>query len=163
MQIVASVKWFQGENSWRTWFGESPLSHTRFKSHFRKQRCVNSVMWIIHQGLPWWSRSAHLSVQGIQVWSLLREDPTCLWATKPGLHNYWAHRPKLLKPACPSTRALQQEQPCSGKTTCTTEEQPPPQTQQERPMCSSEDPGQSKLINQLIKKYSVLSHQQMNG
>ena len=31
----------------------------------------------------------HLPMQGIQVWALVREDPTCCGATKPVCHNYW--------------------------------------------------------------------------
>ena len=53
----------------------------------------------------------HLPMQGTQVRALVREDPTCLRATKPmrhsywacalepTSHNYWAHVPQLLKPA----------------------------------------------------------------
>ena len=56
-----------------------------------------------------WSR-IHLPIQGIQVQSLIREDPTCHGATKlihhncricalePGSHNYRNHEPQLLKP-----------------------------------------------------------------
>ena len=52
----------------------------------------------------------HLSMQGTRVQTLVREDPTCHWATKPVSHNYWAcaleavshnywaHVPQLLKP-----------------------------------------------------------------
>ena len=32
----------------------------------------------------------HLSMQGIQVRSLVQEDPTCCGATKPMPHNYWS-------------------------------------------------------------------------
>ena len=51
-----------------------------------------------------------LPVQRTQVWSLVREDPTCRGATKPmrhnywactlepTSHNYWARVPQLLKP-----------------------------------------------------------------
>ena len=51
-----------------------------------------------------------LPMQGTQVWSLLWEDLTCLWVTKPVFHNYWiytlepmshnrwAYMPQLLKP-----------------------------------------------------------------
>ena len=51
-----------------------------------------------------------LPMQGTQVWSLIQEDPTCLRATKPvrhnywacalepASHNYWARVPQLLKP-----------------------------------------------------------------
>ena len=37
-----------------------------------------------------------LPMQGTQVRSLIREDPTCHGATKPMLHNYWAREPQLL-------------------------------------------------------------------
>ena len=42
----------------------------------------------------------HLPMQGTQVWSLVREDPTWLSTTKPVCHNYWARVPQLLKPTC---------------------------------------------------------------
>ena len=55
-------------------------------------------------------------MQEAQVQSLGWEDPTCLGATKPMLHNYWAFPlqllspvPQLLKPACPRACALHQE------------------------------------------------------
>ena len=53
-----------------------------------------------------------LPMQGTWVRALVQEDPTCRRATKPvrhhywvcalehGSHNYWAHVPQLLKPAC---------------------------------------------------------------
>ena len=53
-----------------------------------------------------------LPMQGTQVQSLVREDPTCRGATKPmhhnywacalepASHNYWAWVPQLLKPLC---------------------------------------------------------------
>ena len=53
-----------------------------------------------------------LPKQGMGLWALIREDPTCPGATKPVCHNYWAcslepashscwaHVPQLLKPAC---------------------------------------------------------------
>ena len=43
-------------------------------------------------GLPWWSSGEDpaLPMRGTQVWSLAKEDPTCLRAAKPMCHNYWA-------------------------------------------------------------------------
>ena len=53
-----------------------------------------------------------LPIQGTQVRALVRQDPTCRGAAKPMRrnywvcalepvsHNYWAHVPELLKPAC---------------------------------------------------------------
>ena len=63
-----------------------------------------------------------LSMQGTQVWALVREDPTCHGATKPMLHNYWAcaraREPQLLSPRAtttearvPRAHARQQEKP----------------------------------------------------
>ena len=39
-----------------------------------------------------------LALQGTPVWSLVQEDSTCLGATKPVCHNYWAWVPQPLKP-----------------------------------------------------------------
>ena len=39
-----------------------------------------------------------LPMQGTQVRALVQEDPTCRGATKPVRHNYWARKPRLLKP-----------------------------------------------------------------
>ena len=66
-------------------------------------------------------------MQETQVQALVWEDPTCRGAAKPVRHNYWAcalepvrhnywaHVPQLLKPACPSACALQQEKPPQGE------------------------------------------------
>ena len=71
-----------------------------------------------------------LPMQGTQVRSLVREDPTCHEATKPVCysywawaleatnHNYWAHTPQLLKPRhltpCSATReATAMRSPCT--------------------------------------------------
>ena len=62
-------------------------------------------------------------MQETQTQSLVREDPTCLRATKPvypnhwacapepGSCNYWAYVPQLLKPERPRACAPQQEKP----------------------------------------------------
>ena len=49
-----------------------------------------------------------LSMQGTQVQSLIREDPTCHGATEP-VPNYQAHILHLLKPCVPRAHAPQQE------------------------------------------------------
>ena len=63
-----------------------------------------------------------LAMQGILVWSLVQEDPTCSRATKAAHHNYgactlesgncnyWAHAVQLLKPA-PTACAPRHERP----------------------------------------------------
>ena len=40
------------------------------------------------------------AVQGTRVRSLVLEDPTWSWATKPAGHNYWAHVLQRLKSEC---------------------------------------------------------------
>ena len=59
-------------------------------------------------GLPWWhSLGICLSVQRTQVRSLVQEDLTCLGATKPARHNFWAATTEARVPrAC----ALQQQE-----------------------------------------------------
>ena len=61
-------------------------------------------------------------MQGTQVRALVQEDPTCLRATKPASHNYWAcaqeptshnywaHVPVALRACAP-----QQEKPTQGE------------------------------------------------
>ena len=59
------------------------------------------VYWVVqkvHLGtslMIQWLRIC-LPRQGVQVWSLVREDFTCHGATKPMCHNYWAHAPELV-------------------------------------------------------------------
>ena len=76
-------------------------------------------------------------MQGTRVWALVQEDPTCLAATKPMRHNYWAcalepvshnywaHVPKILKPVHPRAQAPQQEKPPQWKPAHHNKEQPP--------------------------------------
>ena len=56
-----------------------------------------------------WTRIC-LPMQGTWVWSLVWEDSTCLRATKPMCHNYWASMLQLLK-AGYSTTCVPQEKP----------------------------------------------------
>ena len=89
----------------------------------------NMLMWRIKKCFPsqtvrvgispvrQWLRIC-LSMQGTWVWSLVREDSTCCWATKPMCHNYWvhmptAHAPQREKPPQWETHAPQLERsPC---------------------------------------------------
>ena len=52
---------------------------------------------------PWWSSGKASACQCRGHWfdPWVQEDPTCLTATNPMCHNYWALRPKLLKPTRP--------------------------------------------------------------
>ena len=80
----------------------------------------------------------HVPVQGTRVWALVREDPTCLGATKPvrhsywdcalepASHNYWAHIPQLLKPAhLEPVLCTQQEKPLQWEA-CATQQRVAP-------------------------------------
>ena len=86
-------------------------------------------------------------MQETWVWSLIREDPTCLRATKPMSHNYWAcvlelgghhyraHVMQVLKPTCPRAHAPPEK---------------PPQWESHSPQlekspCSNKDPAEPKL------------------
>jgi len=63
----------------------------------------------VTMGPHWWSsgkasacqRRGHWFVRSLEdPW--VQEDPICLTATNPMCHNYWALRPKLLKPTHPT-------------------------------------------------------------
>ena len=41
-----------------------------------------------------------MPMQETWAWALVREDPTCRGTAKPMRHNYWAHMPQLVNPAC---------------------------------------------------------------
>ena len=50
--------------------------------------------WAKREAWSGWEVENPLPIQGTQVQSLLQEDPTCLRATKPMCHNYWACAPQ---------------------------------------------------------------------
>ena len=80
------------------------------------------------------------------VWSLVREDPTCCRATKPLHNHYWAralepggpnyraHVPQLLKPTCPKPVLHKKRGHCNEK----------PAHQLEKSPGSNGDPTQPK-------------------
>ena len=79
----------------------------------------------------------HLPMQGTRVRALVREDPTCLGATgpvchnywacalEPASHNYWACEPQLLKPACLEPVLCNGRGHRSERPMCCREEWPP--------------------------------------
>ena len=85
----------------------------------------------------------HLPMQGTQVRSLVREDPTCRQATNPVRHNYWAcalepveaRTPQLLKPARLEAMLCNERSHCNEK---------PVHRNQRKPTRSNEDPVQPK-------------------
>ena len=61
-------------------------------------------------GVPWWR--IYLLMQGTWVQFLVWEDSTCLAASKPGCHNYWAC---TLEPMIHSKRSHHKEKPTCHK------------------------------------------------
>ena len=53
-----------------------------------------------------------LPMQGTQVWTLVREDPTCRGATKPVRHNYWSLR--AWRPCSATGEATAMRSPCTA-------------------------------------------------
>ena len=83
------------------------------------------------------------------------------WACSldPGSHNYWAHVPQLLKPPHPGACAVQQEKPSRWEAPVPQLESSPHLLQLEKGPRSSEDPAQSKTINNYIYIYIHLPMQ----
>ena len=73
---------------WQSLGPSTSLQMTQFRSALRPSR-ASLVAQCLRIRLP---------MQGTQVRTLVQEDPTCLRATKPVRHNYWACAPQLLKP-----------------------------------------------------------------
>ena len=93
----------------------NPFLLLNLKCVFCRQHIVESCfLKIVNLGtslVAHWLR-IRLPMQGTQVRSLVRENPTCCGATKPVRHNYWAcalepaihscwaRVPQLLRPTC---------------------------------------------------------------
>ena len=98
----------------------------------------------IMTAFPQWLRIC-LSMQGTGVRSLVQEDSTCHWATKP-------HEPQLLKPTCcnywicvPRARDLQQEKPLQREATEPQQRVAPAHwNYRKSSTCNNKDPAQSK-------------------
>ena len=66
----------------------------------------------------------HLPMQGTWVQALLQENTTCRGVAKPVRHNYWAHVPQLLKPACLEPVLCNKRSHCNEKAVYHNEEYP---------------------------------------
>ena len=88
-----------------------------------------------------------LPMQGTQVWSLVREDPTCHGATNPVRHNYWTCVPHLLKPARFRACARQQETLPQWEARAPQRRVGPTRRNWREPTCSNKDPMQLKKKN----------------
>ena len=55
---------------------------------YHRSICFNIKIFYTSLMVQW--LRIHLPMQGTQIWSLVRGDPTCRGATKPGCHNCWA-------------------------------------------------------------------------
>ena len=85
-----------------------------------------------------------LPMQGTWVRSLVQEDSTCCWATKPMCHNHWSL--SALEPVHYPERSHRNERPALHSLRVV-----PPRCNLRKPPCSSEDPAQPK-IDQSINK-----------
>ena len=100
-------------------------------------------------------------MQGTRVRALVREDPTCRGATKPVRHNYWAHEPQLLKPACLEPMLRNKRSHHNEKPAHRNEEWPRLTATRESPRAATKTQrSQRKLIskwNKYLKKKRLLS------
>ena len=96
-----------------------------------------------------WLR-VRLPMQGTRVRSLFQEDPTCLGATKPASHNYWARVPQLLKPVRLEPTLRNKEKPPQWETRTPQWGVAPTRRNYRKPACSNKDPMQSK-VNKINK------------
>ena len=107
----------------------------------------------------------HLPIQGTWVQSSIWEDPTCLRATKPLCHNYWACAPepgnrncwarelKLLKPMCPRTQERPTREATVMRSPYTTTKRSPVCCNWRKHVSSNKDPVQPKITNKCFKCY----------
>ena len=82
-------------------------------------KCKGTVVFLVAQRI-----TIHLPRQETQVWSLIREDPTCRGATKPANRNYWVRglepgRHSFCAPVLQSPRSTREasrmRSPCSAE------------------------------------------------
>ena len=115
-------------------------------------------------GVSWWLRGKESTCQCKKwVWSLIWRDPTCLEASRPVSHSYWAyaldpgspsywaHMQQLLKPTYPLARALQQKKLPQWEACALQLERSPHFLQLEKSLHSNKDPAQPK-INKYFSK-----------
>ena len=86
-------------------------------------------------------------MQGTRVQALVREDPTCLGATKPVRHNYWGRVPQLLKPMLLDPVLHNKRSHRSEKPVHHNEEYPLLTTTRESPRAATKTQHSQKLIN----------------
>ena len=92
-----------------------------------------------------------LPMQETQVWSLVREDPTCRGATKPVGHNYWACARESRTCNCWSLNILEPVL-CKKRSQHSEKTQAP---QLEKSLHRNEDPEQPEIINKNHKKETI--------
>ena len=97
-----------------------------------------------------------LPMQGIRVWALVLEDPTCRGATNPGCHNYWAcapgpvnhnywaHVPQLLKPTRLESLLCNKEKLPQWEGHALQWRVGPTRCNYRKPACSNEEPTSQK-------------------
>ena len=140
---------FPGKN---TWVGCYSLLQGIFLTQGWNPCLLHLLHWQV-DSLPL-SQFKNLPVKaGDTGSSLVQQDPTCLGATKPGCHNYWApvlgsgscthwaHTLQLRKLACPKVHGLQQEEPQPWEVRALQLESGPYLSQPQRSPPSSEVPN----------------------
>ena len=107
-----TLHFIYGEKTSTLWnlLRASGISKTSDHWPFSSKKSPTKNYWgssLVLQGIR-----INLPMQGTRVWSLVWEDPTCLGATRPLSHNYWAcglepenlycwaHVLQSLKPVC---------------------------------------------------------------
>ena len=128
-------------------FGGFPQLPTPPFSGFSSQnlgRQFTSICWFIIKDIAWvflvalWIGIC-LRMQGTQVRSLVQEDSTCLGATKPVRHNYWACVLQLLKPVCLEPVL------CNTGSHCDEKPVHHDDSKSQSPRCSNKDPVLPKI------------------
>ena len=121
-------------------------------TNLERLHSLTSVYYrIIETMTVWWTSPVvqwmriRLPMQGTWVQSLVQEDPTCCWATKPVCHNYWACQLQLLKCALRAF-TLQQEKPLQWEAREAQRRVAPAHGNERKPRRSDKDPAQPKII-----------------
>ena len=103
-----------------------------------------------------WKRICLLN-QETRVWSLIQEDPTCHGAAKSVCHNCWAcavdSGTASTAAAHPRAGALQQEKPPQWEARALEQSSPFSQQLEKSPHRGEEDPAESKINKQNLKKF----------
>ena len=118
----AAVHGVAQSRTWLKWLSSSSSHTMKYIPKPKMNEFYVVYMFEIFKSQSWTSlvvQFKDLPMQGLQVWSLIQENSTCLRSTKPMCHNYWAlilepmnsnYWARMLSSSCSVTRqALQWE------------------------------------------------------